>query len=143
MATCPIWRWYMYPPGSGKPDYAINSAIIGSIELIPNSDRAKIATDALKSDGKHLECAISDEAREVLNKEAEGQNGKVRHYGLIIVRPGKEKELSKSEVRDFISFHRDPKVPTEKPTIERYDLSKYNEVFEDLVRKQPSPSTAQ
>jgi hypothetical protein len=122
--------------GDGRPDYPINSAITGSIEIIPNSNRAKIATDELKNEGKHLECAVSDYVKDVLNKEAEGQNGNVRHYGLIIVRPGKEKELSKSEVLDFISFHRDPKVQTEKPTDKRYDLSMYNKVFEERVRKE-------
>ena len=131
----------MYPENPEK-DYAINSAITGSIEVIPNSDRANIATDELKKQGKHLECAVTDYVKEIINKEAEGQNGKVRHYGLIIVRPGKENELRKSEVVDFISFHRDPKIPTDQPTDLRYDLSIYNKVFEELVRKQPPPSTA-
>jgi hypothetical protein len=142
MRYCPIWRWYMYPDDPRK-DYAINSAITGSIEVIPKSGRANIATDNLQSRGEHLECAISPYVKKILDAEAEGQpEGKARHYGLIIVRPGKEKELSKSEVVDFISFHRDPKIPTPGPTATRYDLSTYNKVFEELVLKETPPSTA-
>ncbi len=139
MAYCPIWRWYMDPsdPDNPEKNYAINSAITGSIEVIPKSGRAKIATDR-----EHLDCDINPKVKKILDKEAEGQpGGKAQHYGLIIVRPGKEKELSKSEVLDFISFHRDPEKATPGPTSTRYNLSKYNEVFEELVRKE-TPSTA-
>ena len=90
--------------------------------------------------GEHLECAVADYVKTILEKEAEGQEGEVRHYGLIIVRPGKEK-LSDSEVVDFISFHRDPRINTKQPTASRNDITAYNTVFEKLVLEQ-QPSTA-
>lgn len=139
MPYCPIWRWYVYPRGSRELDYAINSAITGSIK-VTKSGRANIATDKLQSLGEHLECAVADYVKTILEKEAEGQEGEVRHYGLIIVRPGKEK-LSDSEVVDFISFHRDPRVNTKQPTASRNDISAYNEVFEELFLEELQPST--
>jgi len=133
MPYCPIWKWYVYP-GSPELDYAINSAITGSIKVTETNgvSRATIATDNLKKRGRDLQCAVNNKVKEILDKEAKGQEGEVQHYGLIIVRPGKE-NLSDSEVVDFISFHRDPKIKTERPTASRYDISAYNKVFEDLV----------
>jgi hypothetical protein len=143
MPYCPIWRWYVYP-GSRELDYAINSAITGSIERVidkggKDTGLVNIATDNLKESGQYLQCAVTDAVKDILEKEAKGQTGEVQHYGLIIVRPGKEK-LSDSEVVDFISFHRDPRINTKQPTASRNDITAYNTVFEKLVLEQ-QPST--
>lgn len=142
MPYCPIWKWYVYPPESGELDYAINSAITGSIKVTETNgvSRATIATDNLKKRGRDLQCAVHNKVKEILDKEAKGQEGEVQHYGLIIVRPGKE-NLSDSEVVDFISFHRDPKIKTNAPPRLRYDISAYNTVFEELVLEQAQPTT--
>jgi hypothetical protein len=63
------------------------------------------------------------------------EEGAAQDYGLIIVRPGKE-ELSDSTVVDFISFHRHPKVYTKTPTVSRYGISAYTEVFDTLALKE-------
>jgi hypothetical protein len=136
MGFCPIWRWYEYPydprePGKKEKDYPINSAITGSIKI--TNGRAYIATDKLEQRGKHLECAVNNFVKKILDEEAEDQpKGKARHYGLIILRPGKKK-LSASKVVDFISFYRDPKIKRKLPTRLRYGISAYNKVFEELV----------
>lgn len=131
MPFCPMVGWYTDP----ERDYAINSAITGSI-TVTKTGRASIATDKLQTQGKHLECVISGYVKKILETEAEDQpEGKAWHYGLIIVRPGKEK-LSDSEIVDFISFHRDPKIQTKLPSVSRNDISAYNKVFEDKVLKE-------
>lgn len=146
MPYCPIWKWYVYPRDKNgiavKSDYVINSAITGSIKVKETNgvSRATIATDNLKERGMYLQCAVNNDVKEILYKEAEGQKGEVQHYGLIIIRPGKEK-LSESEVVDFISFHRHPTNQTAEPTPSRYDISEYNTVFEELVLEQAQPST--
>ena len=137
MPYCPIFGWYNYK--DPNLNYAINSVITGSIKPVGKTNRAHIATDKLQTLGKHLECAISPYVKKVLEEEAEGQKGKVRHYGLIIVRPGKNK-LSASKVVDFISFHRHPKKQTSQPTPMQYGISAYNEVFEEKVLEEAPPS---
>ena len=103
-----------------------------SSDLITNG-RAYIATDKLEQRGKHLECAVNNYVKKILDEEAEDQpEGKAQHYGLIILRPGKKK-LSASRVVDFISFYRDPKIKRKLPTRSRYGITAYNKVFEKLV----------
>lgn len=144
MVYCPIWKWYVNPPGSRELDYAINSVITGSIRITETDgvSRAIIATDNLEKRGMCLQCAVNNNVKEILYKEAKGQKGEVQHYGLIIVRPGKEK-LSDSEVVDFISFHRHPTNQSVEPTPSRYDISAYNRVFEELVVLEQPQSSCQ
>lgn len=150
MTYCPKWKWYLYPRDKNgnavKPDYVINSAITGSIERVIDKDGkdtglVNIATDNLKERGQYLQCAIADPVKDILEKEAEGQTGKVQHYGLIIVTPGKK--LSEgSVVQDFISFHRDSTKQTVAPAEPRSNILEYNKVFEELlVLEQAQPST--
>lgn len=133
---CPITKWYMPEPGSKEQPFPINSVIEGSITLIETEGKkndtykVRIVTHGLEKRQSYFECGIDDYAKKVLEYEAEHQpKGTVRHYGLIIYRPGPVK-LADSTVTDFISYHRHPTVVTTKPTASRYGISAYNEVFE-------------
>lgn len=138
---CSIWRWYE----RGRDPFAINSVVEGSIALIENPKKgkkekgkykARIITYELEKRQKYFECAVSDYVKKVLEYEAEYQpDGEGQHYGLIIVRPGRPK-LADSIVMDFISFHRHPVVDTDQPTVSRYGISTYNEVFEARALKE-------
>jgi hypothetical protein len=120
--------------------FPINSVVEGSIELIETEGKKKdtykvrIVTNELEKRKMFFECDINDYARKVLEYEAKHQTEdqpecKVRHYGLIIVRPGPElKEYTM--VTDFISYHRHPTAFITRPTASRYGISDYTEAFE-------------
>ena len=134
MPYCPMWKWYKYE--DSVPDYPINSAITGSIKVTETGE-VLVATDNLEKSGRHLQCAANAKVKTILALEAKGQKGEVRHYGLIIIQPGKDKLSAGSEVVDFISFHRDPKIKTDVPPHLPYDMSAYNKVFEEELGAQP------
>lgn len=137
---CPIFKWYEEDGERGA--FAINSIVEGSITLIstktPKKEeyKARIVTYELEKRQKFFECAVDPYVMKVLEEEAENQpKGKARHYGLIIIQPGREK-LSDSIVVDFISFHRHPTAYVKGPTVSRYGISAYTEVFDTLALKE-------